>query len=333
MGRFVLRSEHEREDTPLTHPRRVALALIAVVAGIEPVRADVFTVPLPGTAVIPSTIATPYTFTTPSQPAVTNLLGYSLQGNWTTTTGAVSADLRMAIQPPAGALSPYQRVGGLFDSNPFAFGTFINNGASYNVPLSGLRSFPAGDFTVNMFQAEAGTASQVANGTVSIFSNPSGIPGTPPGGPTFRRPDIGTGTDPGTPMIEYAVNRLTVSASGRYMFVNETVYDGVVMLFANSFNPASPTPVVNAGDYDVPPFTGFGDTFVADLEPGLTYFLVSTGYSPGDAGPYTAYAAGPGLVTFNPVPEPGSVLLAAGAVLAGGVWVRRGVTRRAVARS
>jgi len=59
------------------------------------------------------------------------------------------------------------------------------------------------------------------------------------------------------------------------------------------------------------------------LNAGQNYFLVTTGLQNGDAGTFTVFGAGPGTLTFNPVPEPATLLGVTAAGLVGAGAVRR----------
>jgi len=308
---------------------RFAVALALVVASLAEVRADVFTFTLAGTAALPSTPASPYTATAANPSATTGLLGYSLSGNWTAGTGSPnSIDLRVALTTPGGSSSPFQQAGGNPNSSAYTFGTGVNNGIAFNLPGTSPPNFSSGNYTVSIYQGATGTSASLDNGTVSVYSKPSSYSWTTTGGPTFVRPDIGTAS-PGVP-VAYRANTFTVSASGRYMFVNAAQYDSVVLLYANSFDPLNPNNnLVSGGDYPYPPFAPIGDTFVADLSTGTTYYLVSTGYFD-ESGAYTAFAAGPGTATFTPIPEPGTMFVTAAGLLTAGAWFRRRVRNKFV---
>jgi hypothetical protein len=290
-------------------------------------RADEFTFTLPPSVAIPSISSTPYSFSATNPSATAGILGYSVVGDWTTSGSAFSSGLRVAVTPPGVSTSQYRYLGGLDSGAAYTFGAGINNGAAFNVPGTPPPNAPAGTFTVSMYQNFSGDTATLSNAAVRVYSNPVSRSGTTEGAPTFIRPDIGTG--PAIGPVNYAVTQFTVNATGRYMIVNAASYDSLVLLYQNAFDPLNPGNYLAAGDYPVEPYSPVGDTVVANLTAGTTYFLVSTEYNIGSDGPFTVYVAGEGTPTFSPVPEPGVTLLAAASVLAAGGWVRRRLVGRA----
>jgi hypothetical protein len=158
------------------------------------------------------------------------------------------------------------------------------------------------------------------------------------GDPTFNRP-IQFETNPPGYTAPFASNRFPfydvqpffVSAAGSYTIASANEYESAGVLYANSFNAASPlTNVVRAlgqtanvlrnNTFNALPFdddaTG-GTVITADLLPGVQYYYVTTAFSaPGaepDGGPfvgrYSNIITGAGNVTLGVIPEPGTGLI------------------------
>lgn len=134
------------------------------------------------------------------------------------------------------------------------------------------------------------------------------------GGPAFVRP-----TETGARSffaVPYNVYQFNVATSGAFTFTltaaDPANYDTFLHLFVNAFNPADLSdPATNflAGNDDSnlndPTLGSALNNFT--LNSGTTYFLVLDGFSPSDAGAYTASISGPGAITV--VPEPSSFAL------------------------
>lgn len=138
------------------------------------------------------------------------------------------------------------------------------------------------------------------------------------GGPTFNRPLAGTppsGLSAVGTAVPYVVTPLTVSLTGSYIFQSTATtpgYDNFTILYANSFNPASPllNAIVANDDNPTIGLSGFTTTLTA----GVNYFYVVTGFANDDFGFATNVITGPGIITVGggtptAVPEPATMLL------------------------
>lgn len=155
--------------------------------------------------------------------------------------------------------------------------------------------------------------------------------------PTFNRPIQFETNPPGytTPSLSgrtpyYDVQPFSVSSAGEYTIASASEYESAGVLYAGTFNPASPlTGVVRAlgqtgnvlrnNTFNPLPFaddaTG-GTVITATLAPGTQYYYVTTAYAlpgqVGDGGPfvgrYSNIITGTGTVNLGLVPEPGAAL-------------------------
>ena len=118
--------------------------------------------------------------------------------------------------------------------------------------------------------------------------------GTTNGGPTFNRPvDNGTSTpnalSGSATAVHYDAHTFSAPASGPYKFlsssVSPAVWDNYLLLYEDSFNPASPLTNCRIANDDL---TGTGTAgFTYTLTAGHTYTFVTTGYKNSDSGTFS----------------------------------------------
>lgn len=168
--------------------------------------------------------------------------------------------------------------------------------------------------------------------------------------PTFNRPVQVESSGPSGYSAPFLTNRFPhydvqpfhVSTAGSYSMVTANEFESAGVLYANSFNPATPLTnlvlalgqtgnVLRNNTFNSLPAgddaTG-GTLITRDLVPGVQYYFVTTAYTnPGgaaDGGPfigrYSNVITGAGQVNLGIIPEPGSLTLLA--ALATG-WRRR----------
>lgn len=131
--------------------------------------------------------------------------------------------------------------------------------------------------------------------------------------------------------VYYDVQPFHVSSPGRYSLVTAAGFNSYVSLYGGVFNPASPllgaievndegiNVLRRPGLAAVNPDTDTSGTnlLLADLQPGVQYFFVTSGYGNGNQGFYNNLITGPGGVTLGEVPEPAFAAAAGLLCLAG----------------
>ena len=138
------------------------------------------------------------------------------------------------------------------------------------------------------------------------------VTGTTAGAPTWTRPLAGT---PPTTLsavgigVNYTVVPFTVSTAGSYVFLSTATsplnWDNYTFLYQTSFSPTAQFTNALTGNDDNPSIGSSGFTYA--LTTGTSYYFITTGFAPGDAGAYSLSITGPGNV--NLVPEPTSYAL------------------------
>ncbi len=337
----------------MSRPFRTALATALAALSASQAHADVVPVTFTDTSAVVVTGGVPVARSATIS-GLTNVLGFTLNGDWT----AVSPDMNnrlpfsdeftVRLAGPGGFTAVEGNAGGVPNANPFRFPiggpptfpvSIAATGGMIVAPFQGGRlaltnfapsTIAAGTLTATFDTRIAGTTAQVAGASLDFYTNPASATGTTTGGTTYNRPTEFADSTPSGVQVNYATQTLTVSATGRYLFGQVTAaagQDGFLSLYGpGGFDPANPLTNLRAlsddeSGVDFPSKQQSG--LVADLTAGTTYTLVSAGLTASDAGTFTLYGAGVGTVTFAPVPEPTTVLLAAGAALVGGRAVRR----------
>lgn len=151
--------------------------------------------------------------------------------------------------------------------------------------------------------------------------------------PTFNRPANMSGLSFSATDVHYDVQPFYVSAPGDYVFESGQNFDGFVLVYGGSFDPASAMLGLLGGgdDFTPDPFSpnpsernelidpwgydfgskldsvvnGFG---LMALSSGVQYFAVTTTFSNSATGNYfNALGGGPGVVNLGVVPEPSAL--------------------------
>ena len=181
--------------------------------------------------------------------------------------------------------------GGFNPSNPLA-NVLLGNRAAFGTGHSGFSNIPltAGtyDFVSTTFNnGDAGSFNVTVStpptlGTPTSTINASTAPVS--GSPTFNRPSGTTSLSSVGTNVFYQVQSFVAPVTGVYNITSTTTYENYLLLYKDSFNPA--TPLVNILA-TVDGFPTSGSLSSQSLTAGKTYFIVATTYSNGVTGPYT----------------------------------------------
>lgn len=121
------------------------------------------------------------------------------------------------------------------------------------------------------------------------------------GGPSWDRP-IGCGpTISGLGPVRYHLELITVDADGAYDVGSAQDHDGYLHLYADAFDPSPPNQpnhCLGAND-DGPDGIGTSEIRGLHLAPGVSYFLVTSGFSAAEEGSFTNTLSGPGTITIG----------------------------------
>ena len=185
------------------------------------------------------------------------------------------------------------------------------NGSIGTCPASGTITITTGSVS-----GSGVTVCQGGSGTISSSSLCPIIPGASVAqGATFNSGTLTT-TDPtwdrtyttctqyGSNAFYYDVLSFTVSTAGVYTFDGcFPTIDAYGQLFQNAFDPAAPC--ANAANFitgndDGSITCGADPLLTANLVPGVTYYLISTTYSPGSTDSYSWTYTGPAGATITP---------------------------------
>ena len=117
--------------------------------------------------------------------------------------------------------------------------------------------------------------------------------------PTFTRPDDGGGLDAAARTNAYSTYTFSVARSGWYTLLSRQTFDGYLLLYRGTFDPAAPT--TNLVDQNDDYLRGFdpqgdppGQSFIrAELAAGVSYVVVTTACGDPAAG------CGPNLGSFT----------------------------------
>lgn len=303
---------------------RLRHLVVAVVLTAPAVRADVTTLTLPSSN-FNVTAGSPVSQTVTGVPAINNLLGFSLAANWTAVSGDPwSSELLVGYTRAGGSAVTPAFYGGAENGNPYTFpGTsFLSNSYAFGpTPVNA----PAGNYTFTFDQDFTGSTANLASATVRLYSNPSVATGNTTGGPTAARPNNeGSAVSAVGTAVPYTTHTMTVNAAGRYMLALSGFDTFISVYGPGGYTPATPLAnliATNDDSYNLA--EGAASVITLDLATGTNYTVVVTGYANTDFGAYSLYGAGPGTVTFTPVPEPVTVFGIAALAGLAGVGVRR----------
>ncbi|MBK8066144.1 MAG: hypothetical protein IPK27_00505 [Rhodanobacteraceae bacterium] len=142
--------------------------------------------------------------------------------------------------------------------------------------------------------------------------------GNSAGGPTWNRPAVVSASDCGAlsgvgTATPYSAQPFYVDTPGNYDIFSDQGYgggkspdggfDGYIVLYRDSFNPASPLTNCVGGDDDAA-VIGLSEMLGVPLDGNRTYVLVTTGFSNGDAGEFENEITGPGNIVLSQFAQP-----------------------------
>lgn len=163
---------------------------------------------------------------------------------------------------------------------------------------------PAEELAAKQYEQQNYTPSQVDNPEATVP-----FIGDNTGGPTWNRPyTLGDGT-PGSCSISGAGPvsgesiEFHVDTTGLYTVYSAwTGYDGYLHLYENGFYPLDQCINLLALDDDGPGGTADSEIVDVTLTAGVQYYLIASGYSAGDEGPFAGTIDGVGTATLGVVP-------------------------------
>jgi hypothetical protein len=302
----------------------------AVILGLlsAPARADVFDFIINGGAGFNITSGSPVSFNFAGTPAISQIYGFTLAGDWTDVSGGPwSSDLLVNITPAGLSATGARNVGGVDNGDPFtfpggSFGFFGFNGQTSNAAYAwhGGANASAGTWSIAFDTSWGGSTANLANAVITVYSSPSfNFSGTNATGDTFDRPEQ-DGSGLSGEIVQYNAQSFVASVSGRHLFAADYNYDGFLALYEGTFNPANPMAnLIGAADDDF--FVGTAaSTFSAVLTEGQTYILVHTSFDATENGNFSSFVLGPAAI-----PEPATLALlglALGSASVGYRWMR-----------
>ncbi|MBP8296913.1 MAG: hypothetical protein KAX84_12445 [Burkholderiales bacterium] len=165
--------------------------------------------------------------------------------------------------------------------------------------------------------AETATKTGPSGGGVRVgtpIANPAATisyTGNTSGGPTWNRPAVNSASDCGAlsgvgTATPYSAQPFYVDAAGNYDIFSDQGdgggtrggFDGYIVLYRDSFNPASPLTNCVGGNDDAAAI-GLSEMLGVPLDANRTYVLVTTGFSNTDAGPFENEITGPGGIVLG----------------------------------
>jgi uncharacterized repeat protein (TIGR01451 family) len=102
--------------------------------------------------------------------------------------------------------------------------------------------------------------------------------------------------------VNFHVQEFHVGTTGAHDVTSTQTggWDGFIFVYENAFNPAAALTNCFAGNDDAVAGIGFSEILGVNLNSATTYFLVTTGFEPGEDGAFTNTISGPGSITIGP---------------------------------
>lgn len=129
--------------------------------------------------------------------------------------------------------------------------------------------------------------------------------GTNAGGPEWTRPFADGTCCSGLGPVRYHVQAFSVDTAGNYTLSSvQDGWDGYIFVYHTNFDPLNQTVNFVAGDDDGSGGIGTSEITGVALNPGVTYYFVTTAFELGDEGTFTNTLTGPGTITIGTAPIP-----------------------------
>jgi len=164
-------------------------------------------------------------------------------------------------------------------------------GTTYYVVTTGWDSYNYGFATNSLYGPYAATL-----GSVTATFEYVTYSGTTQDAPTWQRLEADGSLSSSATDVPYSVQAFEVSSAGSYHVRSEQEFDGFLLLYGGSFDPADPVSGFIAGNDDG--FSMRDSRVTADLASGTRYYVVTTGYQYTEYGSFTNRIIGPHAITL-----------------------------------
>lgn len=148
-----------------------------------------------------------------------------------------------------------------------------------------------------------------------VLAGTASYNGSNVGGTNWTRPFADGTCCSGLGPVKYISQAFYVDTAGNFDISSvQSGWDGYIFVYSGSFDPTNQTANFVAGDDDGNGGIGTSDIAGLALTPGITYYLVTTGFENGEEGTFTNTITGPGIITIG-TPIPVAVAAPAGSDL------------------
>lgn len=138
---------------------------------------------------------------------------------------------------------------------------------------------------------------------VTRGTNSESYSGDTTAGPTWDRPFASGTCCSGNNPNAYDTEIFYVSQTGFYDINSvQNGFDGFLFVYQEDFDPANQEVNFVAGNDDGAGGIGTSDIDGVELQANTVYIIVTTGFAPGDEGPYTNTITGPGNIVIGSAP-------------------------------
>lgn len=238
-------------------------------------------------------------------------------GNLTIETGADFADVITVFGGTCGALNevlgtdfgPTLSVEGLTPTQTYFIqiaGAFATVEGNVCMRLTTPGTPPNNDICTTAIDLTLGESCRASNNDFATFTGPltdlfipfENFSSSTVGQPNYTRPHQGGTCELSDVTPRYDVVVINVSTTGSYTITNDYFqFDGYLHIYANSFDPENPCATYLAGNDDLDCGYNCNSQVIVNLQAGIDYYIVTSGYNSGDAGVYETTLEGPGTAT------------------------------------